>query len=83
MNARVTVEGVPNEPVSFVQFQTIIGPILASLGDLDAKDVVGLHITPKEIRAKVIVRDKRGRRVNGAWAHLVRHVDITDHEAGS
>lgn len=78
MTARVVVDGVPNEPVEHVEFQRMITPILDALGGVSAGDVTSLTITPKEIRAKVAIRNKRGHRVHGSWAHLVRRVDLVE-----
>lgn len=77
--ARVTVDGVPNEPVSREEFASLVDPLCDALG-VSSDDVVSLHVTPDAIRAKVVVRTRRGRRLSGSWAHLVRKVDLRTHE---
>lgn len=82
MTARVTVDGVPNEPVSHREFSAAIAPILALLGDLDPQDLVSLSVNAKEVRAKVTMRNRRGRRSHAGWAHVSRRVDFpVDEEA--
>lgn len=76
MSTRVTIDGVPNEAVAFSEFLKVIAPVLDLLGGIDAKDVVSLHIGPREVRAKVVMRTKRGHLVHGSWAHVARRVDF-------
>lgn len=79
MTTRVTVEGVPNEAIGFAEFSKAIAPILDLLGGVEAKHVIALSITAREVRAKVVTRDKRGHRVAG-WAHIARRVDFPEED---
>lgn len=78
MTTRVVVDGMPNEPVAQATIAALVTPILDLFGGLDPKDVASLHIDSKAVRAKVLVRNKRGRRLVDSWSHLV--VRITPEE---
>ena len=80
MTTRATIDGVPNEPAAFTEYLKAIAPALDLLGGIEAKDVVSLHIGPREVRAKVVMRNKRGHIVHGSWAHVARRVDFPHEE---
>lgn len=74
--SRVTAE-VSNDPVRFDQYEALVETVCDIFGIAEA-DVVSVHLTSKAIRAKVAVRNKRGRRLPDSWAHLVRRVDYPE-----
>lgn len=69
MVTRAVVDGLPNEPIAASTVERLTAGILGLL-DVDGKDVQSLTITARKIRAKVAVRNKRGRRLPGMWAHV-------------
>lgn len=71
MSTRVVADGVPNEPVGRAQLVRLVEPILDLLGGIPADDVKSLRIDSTAVRATVVVRSKRGRRLVDSWAHLV------------
>lgn len=70
MSARVVVDGLANEPANARQVDELLVPILDLLGGIKRDDVESLTITGRAIRAKVVVRTKRGRRIARSWAHV-------------
>lgn len=81
MSARVTIDGVPNEPVSSLVLERLVEPILDLLGGVDVGDLAYLRIDRSGIKAKVAARNRRGRRLPDSWAHLaVRVVDDREEE---
>lgn len=82
MSARVMVDGVPNEPVPSDVVDRLLEPLLDLLGGIKRDDVAYLRIDSTGLRAKVIARTKRGRRLPDSWAHLsVRIVPSESDEA--
>lgn len=78
MTTRVTLDGVPNGPIPHAEVMAAVAPLLDLLGGVAVKDVLSLTVTPTEVRAKVAVRNRRGRRVLNAWAHVARKVDFPE-----
>lgn len=80
MTTRVTLDGVPNEPLAHADWRTLVEPILVALGGLDVSDVESITLNGRKVSAKVAIRTKRGRRLVDSWAHVSRLVDYPDVE---
>jgi len=80
VSARVTVDGLPNEPVPATVVDRLLAPLLDLLGGIERKDVETLTVGARTIRAKVVVRNKRGRRLPRSWAHVEVTVVDDDEE---
>lgn len=80
MSARVTVDGVPNEPVPAAVVDRLVAPILDLLGGIEPIDVAYLRIDSHGIRAKVAARNRRGRRLPDSWAHVALRIVPDDVE---
>ncbi len=79
----VVADGIPNEPIARSAVLRLVEPILDLLGGISADDVQYLRIDQSGIRAKVVVRNKRGRRLHESWAHVGVRIVPDDVEVGS
>lgn len=66
---RATVDGLRNEPIPASEAAEALAALLA-LVDVDPRDAQSVTITGGKIRVKVALRNKRGRRLPGMWAHV-------------
>lgn len=82
MSTRAVIDGIPNEPVSSALIDRLIEPLLDVLGGVERRDVASLTIGAHALRAKVAVRNKRGRRLPRSWAHIEVSI-VDDTEEGS
>lgn len=73
VTTHVVVDGVRNEPVARGDLVEALTPFLDLVG-VDLSDFTALHVTAKVIRVRVMVRNKRGRRLPDSWAHVVVRV---------
>lgn len=80
MTTRVTVDGVPNEPVPANVVDRLVAPLLDLLGGVSRDDVAYLRIDGRGIVAKVAARNKRGRRLPDSWAHVAVRIVPDDIE---
>lgn len=74
---RARLDGVANEPLERAEVLEAMAPVLELL-ELEAADVAELHLTGSTVRARVVPRTRRGKRVPGALVTVSRKLVRTD-----